>query len=180
MKSDIDFEKDSLRKIFREKRKNCDRSAENKIAENLFATEEYKAAERLLLYASLPGEINTDPIFLRALSDGKKVYYPKTEKDGKMEFFRAESLESLSVGKFGIREPETAEKFSENGKTLCVVPGFSFDKEGFRLGYGGGYYDRFLSTFNGFSAGLCLSAFISEKLPRDGFDIAVNAVITEE
>ena len=70
--------------------------------------------------------------------------------------------------------------FSENGKTLCVVPGFSFDKEGFRLGYGGGYYDRFLSTFNGFSAGLCLSAFISEKLPRDGFDIAVNAVITEE
>ena len=53
-------------------------------------------------------------------------------------------------------------------------------KEGYRLGYGGGYYDRFLASFSGFSAGLCLSLFMSEKLPRNGFDIAVNAVITEE
>ncbi len=180
MRSDTDFEKDRLRKIFSQKRKNCDRSAEHKIAEKLFATEEYKAADCLLLYASLPDEINTDPIFLRAVADGKKVCYPKTEKGGKMEFFRAESLESLSVGKFGIREPKTSEKFSDGGKTLCIVPAFSFDKEGYRLGYGGGYYDRFLATFNGFSAGLCLSSFLSEKLPRDGFDIAVNAVITEE
>ena len=163
MKSDIDFEKDRLRKIFKEKRKNHDRSAENKIAEKLFATEEYKAAENLLLYASLPDEINTDPIFLRALSDGKKVYYPKTEKGGKMEFFRAESLESLSVGKFGIREPETAEKFFENGKTLCVVPGFSFDKEGFRLGYGGGYYDRFLSSLTDFRQGFAFQLFFRKN-----------------
>lgn len=180
MRLDTDFEKDRLRKFFRKKRKAYDRTAEKKIAENLFLTEEYKSADSLLLYASLPEEINTDPIFMRAVADGKKVYYPKTEKGGKMEFFRTSALEEMTVGKFGIREPGTSENFSDKDKALCIVPAFSFDKEGYRLGYGGGYYDRFLASFSGFSAGLCLSLFMSEKLPRNGFDIAVNAVITEE
>lgn len=186
MKSDTDFNsKNFLRAQFRKMRGDFGYSekkkkAEREITENFLSLEEYKNAGYVLLYAATEGEISADEIFKSALAAGKKVYFPKSFSGGIMEFYRVESLSELSLGKFGIREPSGIEKFENQPDALCVVPGFSFDKNGYRLGYGGGYYDRFLADFSGIKAGLCLSDFVSDKLPNDSFDISADIIVTEK
>lgn len=185
MKSDIENSKKQLRKLFSEKR-NADgyselkTAAEEKISDFFCSLSEYKNAENILLYSALKKEISTERILKKSLTDGKGVYFPKSYDKGIMEFFRVRSESDFTVGKFGISEPSGSEKYVKSDGGICVVPAFSFSSDGFRLGFGGGYYDRFLAEFKGFSVGLCLSGFLSDSIPRDNYDIAVNAVITEK
>lgn len=140
----------------------------------------YKTAQTVFVYWSCGSEVDTHRIIDKALGDKKKVALPKcTDKNGNMEFYYISSLDDLSDGMYGIKEPNNnnnADVFS--GNDLCLVPGISFDKYGYRLGYGKGYYDRFLSSFNGVSVGLCYDACLSETLPKDEFDKKVDYIIT--
>ena len=124
-----------------------------KIADKLFASWEYQNADKILIYCSFGSEAETDSIILKALSDKKEVYCPVvTDKKKRItEFVRINSLEELKPGAYGIPEPvigNASELFKgSDNSTLLIVPGLVFDRKGNRIGYGGGYYDRFMETF---------------------------------
>lgn len=153
------------------------------IREAVFAWEKYNDADLLLSYVSVDSEADTREIISSALKSGKKVAVPRcVPGTRKMEFYYIDSLSSLSPASYGLLEPEPCEdrKLSENTRGLCFVPGLSFDASGGRLGYGGGYYDRFLANYKGDAAGICYSELLArELLPSAANDVKVPYVITE-
>lgn len=144
---------------------------------------EYKDCQVLFTYVSVKNEVDTIKIIEHALSCGKTVAVPKTIPERhEMEFYCIHSLNDLQPSKFGLLEPDL-KKCKRTGfySGFCIIPGLSFDKNGGRLGYGGGYYDRFLVRFRGVMTGLCYSnLFSNEILPQGRFDIAVDYVVTDK
>lgn len=186
MKTDIRAVKMELRRNMREYRTSL--SAEQKsqfdssIAQTFYASFAYKQSTTVLTYVSTAIEVDTIAIIEHALSDGKRVACPRcVEGTFQMEFFYIDSLDELSPGTFGVLEPQRDESrmLTDYADSVCVVPGLSFDYLGYRLGYGKGYYDRFLSNYTGSTVGLCYSKCISRKLPHGRFDRAVDQLITE-
>ena len=144
----------------------------------------YRYADTLLLYAPIPGEIDVLPIARAALADGKKVAFPLCRPDDRTMTFRYVGSENdLAPSHYGIREPDEslpAYDPASGELAVCVIPALAFDREGFRVGYGGGYYDRFLNGFSGSRVGLVYRRFVIDKAPRGRFDTAADAVITEK
>lgn len=176
--------KSELRQFYREKRKNLvDKDTKDKqICERFLSDELYKKVKTLLCYAALKDEINIDSIIEKALKDGKRVALPRcSDLDGNMDFYYIKSLSDLSVGAFGIREPDpdTCEKVQDFSDYVCLVPALAFDESGYRLGYGKGYYDRFLKKFIIISVGLCYNEFLRDTLPVEMHDEAVYYIVTE-
>ena len=174
------------RAYYSEKRKilmkNNERKAalDKEIQSRLILSAEYRRCKSVLLYSALENEIATSMIMYAALSNGKTVAYPRCEGEGIMRFFCVGSLSELVPGSYGILEPrEGAEPFEPDGGSLCVCPAMSCDMQGYRLGYGGGYYDRFLSGFCGVSAALCYTDAVVPSLPREDFDIPVGMIVTD-
>lgn len=153
-----------------------------KISQAFLTSELYKNAETLLLYYSVGSEVSTADIFKTALKDKKRVAFPRCiDDEGFMEFYYVRLESELTEGMYGIKEPSSGcERYSFSDGGLCVVPGLSFDFYGYRIGYGKGYYDRFLSQFKGIAVGLCYDALVSESLPRDKYDKNVNCLITDK
>lgn len=182
----INTKKDELRKKYKTFRKNQNQIikiiCDNLIINKLISLPVYKSCSMILTYVSKPDEINTQMLVLKALSDKKIVGVPYCVKgENKIEFFKITSFDDLILGSFNIMEPDISKCFRipEINSALCIIPGFSFDSNGYRLGYGGGYYDRFLSSFKGTSVGLCYDECINNELPRDKFDQRVDMIITE-
>ncbi|MCH5316359.1 MAG: 5-formyltetrahydrofolate cyclo-ligase [Eubacterium sp.] len=176
--------KSELRRYYREKRKTlADKEVKDRqICDNFLNSELYKNAKLLLCYAALKDEINADRIIKKALADGKNVALPRcADKSGNMDFYYIDLLSKLSVGSFGIREPNTelCEKVDSFSDCVCLVPALSFDKSGYRLGYGKGYYDKFLKKFIIISVGLCYNDCLSKALPVEQHDKAVDFIVTE-
>ncbi len=176
--------KNELRRVFREKRKQIsDKSAkDNLICTNILKSDLYKNAKQVLCYYPLADEIDTKLIMNTAIADGKKIALPFcVDTNGNMEFYYINSFDNLKQGAFGIMEPEVeiCEKVSDFRHSVCLVPGFTFDKRGFRLGYGKGYYDKFLKKFTFNSIGLCYNNFLSGALPADIYDETVGYIATE-
>ena len=140
----------------------------------------YKEAHALLLYAPIGSEIGLTALVPHALAEGKRLYFPRCEKDGYMTFYRIEVLSNLIPGAYGISEPSGGEAFDNDPTALCVLPGLAFDKQGYRIGYGGGYYDRFLTTFAGIALGLVYDRLLFPSLPRDTFDRPARVLISEK
>ena len=115
---------------------------------------EYQEAKTVMFYMPVRGEVDVLPAFQAALLSGKRVILPKTEKEEKsIRCYEVKGLKDLEKGAYGILEPEES-KCREIGfqeVDLVIVPGVGFDVSGFRLGYGGGYYDRLLSRSPGVS-----------------------------
>ena len=149
---------------------------DKKICRKIFESDEYLKSEKLFAYYPVRGEIDLLPLTVRAMSDGKVTALPVIKED-KIIFceFDGESRE----GRFGIPEP-TGGIVLPDEKTLCIVPGLGYDREKFRIGYGGGFYDRFLRAFTGVSLGAFYSEFYEERLPRDEYDIPLDIIITEK
>ena len=154
------------------------------LAEQLYALPVYRSAETLLLYVPVKGEPDLLPIARRALADGKRIAFPiSDEASCTLRFGCVRSLDELIPGAYGIPEPPidapilTKDDFK---KSLCLVPGLIFDTKGFRLGYGKGYYDRFLSDFDGVCAGLVYHSLLLQALPIEKTDRAVHLIITEK
>lgn len=142
---------------------------------------QYSRCKTLFTYVSKDIEVDTYSLIKAALANGKKVAVPRCAADRKMDFYYIKSLDDLESGSFGVMEPiadrcELVDDFSEG---LCIVPGLSFDAEGYRLGYGKGYYDRFLSKFGGETVGLCYSNCIKWKLPHGHYDRPVDLIVTD-
>ena len=159
------------------------------IFERLVELQSYKDAENILVYVSMRSEVMTRDIILDALANAKKVFCPKvTDKaNGIMDFVRISSLEDLKEGCFGISEPdigEDSELFDPHdlGKTLMIMPGAAFDRENNRIGYGGGFYDRFLRTDASYET-IALAfecQIIDELIEADEFDVKPTVLLTEE
>lgn len=180
--------KSSIRKQILKKRDALSQSEishkSDKILYQLFNLPEYKEAEHILLYADYRNEVATDKLFLDAISKKKKVYYPKVFGQ-EMEFYSVKTLEELRFGYKGIREPQEnpIKRFfyKKQDSALMIVPGVAFDTEGFRVGYGKGYYDKYLSDKRMITAVATAFSFqLLEHVPADAHDIKMDKIITEE
>ncbi len=145
----------------------------------------YRDAKLVLAYVSFHEEIDTLPIISRALADGKRVALPvEVPGPNSLEFYEIDSLEQVVAGARGLRHAPTKEAEPLGTKdflgSVCLVPGLVFDAEGYRVGYGAGYYDNFLQLYPGNKVGLCRSVQVSSNpLPRVEGDVAVDALVTE-
>ena len=97
-----------------------------------------------------------------------------------MKFYFISSLNDLKTGKFGILEPNENNKIFENfERSICIIPALAVDKDLNRLGYGGGYYDRFLKNYNGIKCVVCYKENLIDKLPFNKFDIKVDLLVMD-
>ena len=143
---------------------------------------QYQRNNILLIYVSTSIEVDTFRIIRQALEDGKRVAVPRCVPDTRnMEFYYIDSTDELDPGMFGVLEPAANSErlYKESDGGLCIVPAFSYDWRGFRLGYGKGYYDRFLSKFEGNIVGICYSECVQRSLPHGRFDRPVELLVTE-
>lgn len=164
------------------------REKSQKITNYIINHREFRSADRVLLFASYKSEVDTTAIMEYALESGKPVYFPKIQ-DNEMEFYRIFSEEELYEGYKGIREPKPQEEIRfepvEGENILILMPGVVFDLEGNRIGYGGGFYDRFLARIKN-CMDICRVAFAFEcQLVENGMiqpeqhDICIDYIVTE-
>ncbi len=113
------------------------------LLEDVVNSSAYQEAKVIATYLSLPTEYQTDGFIQRALSDGKTVVVPKVLGKGNM-IFVAYQADDLALSSFGILEPQSQEEIPKSAIDCLHVPGVAFNEQGFRIGYGGGYYDRYL------------------------------------
>lgn len=140
----------------------------------------YKNSRSILTYVSVGSEPSTREIIKSALNDGKTVAVPNCV-GGEMRFYTLDGLDSLFPGKFGIPTVDTADKtpFCDFSNALCLVPALGLDRSGARLGYGGGYYDRFLTAGGIKALALCRERCIFDALPTEEHDIKIPIALTE-
>lgn len=156
----MNIDKTTIRKKIIEKRDSLSKEEISKksmsIKESLIETSEYSEAENVLIYASMRNEVITDGIIEDALSKGKNVFCPKVtdKKSRQMTFVKIENPDDFVKGYYGIREPLITDKSvicADSGlNSLVVMPGVVFDRSRNRIGYGGGFYDTFLSDHSTF------------------------------
>ena len=186
MKSEAKFsaDKKELRSYIKIKRKSVENKAEKDslVAQNLLSLDEIKKADTVLCYISLGDEICTDEIVRVLLDSGKSVGAPYcVDNNGNMDFYYITDFDDLRIQSFGVREPviEKCKKVTSFDNTIIILPGLCFDSNGNRLGYGKGYYDRFLQIHSLISVGLCYNSLIVKKVPTDMYDKKADIIVTE-
>lgn len=154
-------------------------SYDNALTEKLLSLSEFYSAECVLLFASVGSEVNLREFFRECVKQNKKVYFPKCIDGEKMEFLRVFSENDFSVGKYDIPEPKTQEKYIKSRENdLAVIPALAVGRDFSRIGYGKGYYDRFLKNFKGFSVCPVYPQSLCGGVPTGKFDIPLNIIIT--
>ncbi|MEL3957869.1 5-formyltetrahydrofolate cyclo-ligase [Caldifermentibacillus hisashii] len=153
------------------------------IAEKLFKTEEWNKAKMIGITISRFPEVSTYPIIERAWSEEKLVAVPKCIPSSRaLQFYTIHNFSEVEKGYFGLYEPlpKKAEKTDPAKIDLLFVPGLAFTKNGFRLGYGGGYYDRFLPNFTGESIVLSFQEQLVDWLPFEEYDYQLKKILTDD
>lgn len=152
------------------------------IAQKLYHTEEWKEADTIGITVSRPPEVDTYQIIRQAWEENKRVVvpkcYPHTKEMVFRELTRFDELESVY---YGLYEPieEKTRVVSKDEISLLLVPGVAYGKNGYRIGFGGGYYDRFLVDYKGKTISLAFMIQIFDELPYESHDIPVGKIITE-
>lgn len=184
--SDIRKVKSDLRNGFKDKRTGMTEEVkiamDSEIQSRFLTLRQYMYCKTVFTYVSKDIEVDTIALIRAAWANGKRVAVPRCVTDTReMDFYYITSIDDLEEGAFGVLEPITdkCEKVTDFSSGLCIVPGLSFDAEGYRLGYGKGYYDRFLSKFHGDTVGLCYSNCIKWKLPHGYYDRPVDMIVTD-
>lgn len=179
--------KSDLRKIMANKRSRIPtkmRTSKSEIIMNkLRSLQIYNDSKLIFVYVSFRSEVETHSFINQALKDGKRIAVPLTISEGKLllpcEIY---SLDDLAPRTLGILEPDKDNIKEVNSKDidLAVVPGLAFDSHGNRLGFGAGYYDRFLPSLrkDAISIGVCFDEQLVEQLPVEDFDVPLDAVLT--
>lgn len=163
-------------------------AADARIARTVMALPAFERCQLLFAYCPCGAEVDVRPIVDRAQEVGKRVALPRVTGPGAMAWHDAAAWEDLVPSPLGILEPSADERTvdleaADGLHPLALVPGLGFDGRGFRVGYGGGFYDRFLPAFKaagGVAVGVCREAcFVPGGLPREGHDVPVDVVVTE-
>lgn len=162
------------------------REKSEKITAHILESCPYQKAQRVFVFVSMGSEVETREILRRAWQDGKTVAVPKTAKGRQMFFLPITDFADLQEGIFGVMEPmgdERAEILPQTGD-LFLVPGLLFDKRGYRIGYGGGYYDRYFEKHQGLDfrkIGIAFAFQLWEApLPAEEFDVPIDELVTEK
>lgn len=154
-------------------------SASRRLSEQLFATDAYQNAKSIYAYLSYNQEVRTEGIIRRALADGKRVSVPKVFGDD-MKFLWIDDLEHIAPGAYNIPEPIADSPEADDDTALILMPGLAFDPEGHRLGYGGGFYDRYLAEHHDHTlVALCYDFQLFDHLETEAHDIPVDIVIAD-
>ena len=178
--------KNVLRNRFKERRRlmtqNRKALADHRIAVRLRTLLCYRRAKTVLAYVSMPIEVGTREIIKKALSDGKRVAVPRCVPGTReMEFYVIDSLDELLPGTFGVLEPapNPEKRLYDFSHSICVVPALACDRTGYRLGYGGGYYDRFLRDYPGEKVLILYKCCLVPILWHGRYDVPVDRIVTE-
>lgn len=159
-----------------------------KICERLLQSSFFEEAQDILLYASYGSEVRTQQIFDRAVSEGKQIFYPRVMDGETMQFFQVTDLSALQEGYRGIREPRAdGAAYTQPGReagrrALLIMPGAAFDRERNRIGYGKGFYDRFLGAgFAGMKIALAFDVQIlqEKRIPAQETDVRPDLILSE-
>lgn len=171
------------------------------IRQRLFDMEEYQSCTSIFTFISFRSEVDTVQIIEHSLKNDKKVYVPRVEQQG-MEFYEITDLNGLIQSKFGIPEPPVEEsrryilqkeriqeehiqneQKSTGHRNLMLLPGLAFDRYGNRIGYGAGYYDRYLAEHmeaDFYKVALAYGFQVMDQIPAEEFDIKADAIITPD
>ncbi len=155
------------------------------IINSLISSELYKKASNIMSYVSFNNEVNTHKFIAKAIEDGKKISVPYINNKNKVMLpCLIHDINELVPGYFGILSPDPnrLKLIDEKSIDLVIVPGAVFDKNGYRIGYGGGYYDKFLPLLRKDTStiGLAFSFQVIDKVPFEKYDIPVDFIITEK
>ena len=151
------------------------------IAERVLCSKDWQDAKTVFLYVGTGWEVDTCPLILAAFAAGKQVAVPLCGMEGTMTAHRIVSLSELRPGAYGIPEPDpNAPLLLPEETDLAVIPAVCYDRMGYRLGRGGGYYDRYCPKVRGVRMGLMFTDFILDAVPREAHDCRVDQMITEE
>ena len=150
------------------------------LAAKLYETAQYRQAASLYAYLSYNQEVRTRPIIERAWADGKRVAVPKVFGD-EMRFIWIDSFEQVAPrGPFGIEEPLADAPVADDARALVLMPGLAFDGAGHRVGYGGGYYDRYCAAHPGHPlVALCYDFQLFDRLETEAHDVPAHLVIAD-
>ena len=175
------MDKKTLRKKIRElKKEMAPEQIEAKsecLCRQFLASDFYRNAKTIYGYLPYNQEVRTTPILEQALKDGKRVAVPKVYGD-EMKFLYITDLECVPPGYCGIPEPVADEPVARDSAALVLMPGVAFDKDGHRIGYGGGFYDKFLAQEpNHLTVALCYDFQMVQDIPVEEFDIPVDLVL---
>ena len=175
------MDKRALRKQIRDKKRAMTEgeilSASERLGEQFFASPLYQQARTIYGYLSYNQEVRTVPILEQALRDGKRVAVPKVYGD-EMRFIYLDDLSQVEKGYAGIPEPIADEPVADDSTALVLMPGLAFDRQGHRIGYGGGFYDKFLAAEpNHPTLALCYEFQMLEHLDTEEFDVPVDCVL---
>lgn len=182
---EIDYKKKLIRNQYITIRNNIlEKERKSKLIINKIKDiEEYQKAKIIALYKSLPSEVNTDELIEYSIKIGKIIALPKVI-DNVLKFYKIDLDEKLIKSSFGVYEPkgDSSKYIDLQNIDLVIVPGICFDKEKNRLGFGKGYYDRFLENSNLNTIGICFSEqiLINDSLPTNNNDIKVKKIITNK
>ena len=156
--------------------------AEREIYQKIYAHPFWLETEIIATTMSMPFEINTKPIIEKAWEEGKKVAVPVVcTKTGNMVFYEIKDFTHLVKGAMDILEPvKDCNELPLGENVLCIVPGLAFSKEGYRLGFGGGFYDRFLADFSGKTLSLAFHFQQNQSFPISSYDLPVQTIISNE
>jgi 5-formyltetrahydrofolate cyclo-ligase len=151
------------------------------ILETFVNLSEYRDAERLLAYVDAKREVETRLLMEQAWKDGKQVAAPRVDGGGIMHYYLIQSLQDLETGSFGILEPKASCPLCECEEGLLLMPGVAFDEHCHRVGYGGGYYDRYLERHPGLvHIALAFEFQIFPEVPFEVHDILPEKIVTEQ
>ena len=164
-----------MKAIPREQKQAMDQALTDQFLKHPF----YQEAKVIATYLSFPHEFQTQELIEQALKDGKKVLIPKTYPKGRMDFVVYDPQQLVKTS-FGLLEPQgDLEVVDASQIDLIHVPGLAFTTEGYRIGYGGGYYDRYLKHFSGNTLSTVYPCQIRDFIPED-HDIPVQEVLVDE
>lgn len=175
------MDKSALRRQIREQKRAMTQAqielASARLGELFASTEQYRNARTIYGYLPYNQEVRTIPILERALKDGKRVAVPKVYGD-EMKFIYMTDLSQIEKGYAGIPEPIADAPVADDPAALVLMPGLAFTKNGDRMGYGGGFYDKFLAAEQSHpTVALCYDFQIVETLPTEQYDIPVDLVL---
>ncbi|MBE0447039.1 MAG: 5-formyltetrahydrofolate cyclo-ligase [Actinobacteria bacterium] len=179
----------ALRQVVKRRRDALSRNERERkaiaIKERLFVLPEFRNAESVLFYAAFGSEVPTLKMMSESLGLGKKIILPITDtKTKNLALRRVHDLKNLQLNQYGIPEPvpESTVHHDYNEVDLVIVPGVVFDRYGQRIGYGGGYYDRFLNRIDPSvpRVSIAFEEQIVPEIPAESHDLPVDKIITEE
>lgn len=176
-------DKNYYRNLFKSNRKSIDKKQkrDRTISDALLATDEVKNAKTVLLYISSADEIDTYYLIERLISSDKSLAAPVCF-GRQLKFFTFDSADNFKKGAFGILEPDISacDELKDFQNSVCVTPMLGGDLGGYRMGYGGGFYDRFFVSYSGIKIGLCYYMNMTEALPYEQFDLPLDVIVTEK